>query len=464
MDALESTVPVRDRREIFGPLVSSEELRVAPVHRWFTYKEGFSPALLGAVLSALGVRRPVKVADVFGGVATTGLSGRVHQDVSEVRSLEYSPWAHFAGSTKLAWPELDPDRLGMILEQALRYPIDEAAEVPALSTLSNPRVFDPSIVREVVSARQHVAAISSATEEERAFFLLGIGSVIEDLSYAMKDGRALRIRRDRKRKRSSLVVGEPPPGEERVRFFLRGQWSAMIRDLHELAGLRETAAATPAVHVAGDARRPAEALLPDGSEAFPTHWADIACFSPPYLNCIDYTELYKLELWLMGHVTSQSAFRDIRLGTLRSHPSVKFPESASFSGVEDNPAVEAILAISAYLTENGARKDIGPIVRTYFEDMLDVWRGQRALLGNDGIAVCVVANSTFARRTKLADGRRVELWRLPLLTDVLLAHLARLAGFEHVEIWAARSLRARNVRAGTARESLVVARSSAPDA
>jgi hypothetical protein len=51
-----------------------------------------------------------------------------------------------------------------------------------------------------------------------------------------------------------------------------------------------------------------------------------------------------------------------------------------------------------------------------------------------------------------------EVWRIPILTDVLLAHIARAAGLADVQIWSARELRPRNVQSGAARESLVVAR------
>ena len=57
-------------------------------------------------------------------------------------------------------------------------------------------------------------------------------------------------------------------------------------------------------------------------------------YSPPYLNCIDYTEVYKLELWLLELVKTQAEFRQVRLGTLRSHPSVKFAERDDLADVE----------------------------------------------------------------------------------------------------------------------------------
>ena len=160
----------------------------------------------------------------------------------------------------------------------------------------------------------------------------------------------------------------------------------------------------------------------------------------------------------MEHIACQKDFRATRLGTLRSHPSVKFPDRGSLVEVTDSPAVKLVGELSQWLCERSVRRDVGPVVQAYFEDMYEVWRQQLDLLAHDGFAVCVVANSTFARRERQHNGSRKELWRLPLLTDVLLAHLARLAGFGHVEIWDARALRPRNVRGGAARESLVVAR------
>jgi hypothetical protein len=448
---------LHDRRACFGSLVGSDDLRSAPIHRWFTYKEGYSPALLGAVISQLELGAMLSVADVFGGVATTALSGRLHPHVAEVRSLEYSPWARFAGQTKLTWPELSAERLTQLLPEAIAFAYDESLPLPSLSSFSNPRVFHHRTVRSLMSAREHLLRLTAARPMERDFFLLGLGAVIEDLSRVMKDGRALRVRGERRRRRSSLVPGEPPLGASRVRWFLRRQWEAMIADLGVTASARPRAGATPAAHVAGDARKLTTATLADGSPAFPEGWADLSCFSPPYLNCIDYTELYKLELWLMQHVASHEAFRATRLGTLRSHPSVKFEPRDSFDGVQEHRAVRLIGDLSQWLCDHGARRDVGPVVQTYFEDMFEVWQQQHALLATNGVAVCVVANSTFARRECEPSGTRKELWRLPLLTDVLLAHLARLAGFGRVEIWDARALRPRNVRSGTARESLVVA-------
>jgi hypothetical protein len=115
------------------------------------------------------------------------------------------------------------------------------------------------------------------------------------------------------------------------------------------------------------------------------------------------------------------------LGTLRSHPSVQFAPRDSFKDVADDKVVKLITELSDWLSEHSASRGVGPVVQAYFEDMYEVWRGQRRLLAEDGVAVCVLANSTFAQRERQAAGDRLETLRVPLLTDVLLAHLAKLS-------------------------------------
>jgi hypothetical protein len=105
-----------------------------------------------------------------------------------------------------------------------------------------------------------------------------------------------------------------------VKRALAGQWTAMIEDLDTLAERRSIARVAVAHHLEGDARALHEIELEDRTPAFPDNWADLSLFSPPYLNLIDYTELYKIELWLMGHIADQAEFRKVRLGTLRSQP------------------------------------------------------------------------------------------------------------------------------------------------
>lgn len=271
----------------------------------------------------------------------------------------------------------------------------------------------------------------------------------------MKDGRALRILKGRKRRRQGLRPTHEPLSGDDVHSVLLNQWNAMIEDLRHPSVEGMSRHRDRATHQRGNALslsttkdRSGEALLPDQS-------VGIHLYSPPYLNFLDYTEVYKLELWLLEMVTDQASFRALREGTLRSHPSIQFPPriiasngAKVFSVIDD---------ITEYLVRHLARPPIGYIVKQYFEDMFVALQEQYKTLEPGGFIACVVANSILSRREKNSDNRR-EIWRMPILTDVLLARLAEAAGFVDIELWGARTLQAKNVNGGLARESIVIAR------
>lgn len=45
----------------------------------------------------------------------------------------------------------------------------------------------------------------------------------------------------------------------------------------------------------------------------------LSVFSPPYPNSFDYTDVYNLELWMLGYLQESSDNRELRSGTLTSH-------------------------------------------------------------------------------------------------------------------------------------------------
>lgn len=456
LEELSLGLPLIDEGATFGPLVSPSDNQTAPIHRWYSYKEAFSYRLPKELVSRLGAGGSGFVADPFGGVATTALSLQGDPRVGQVISVEYSPFAHLIGQAKLEWHELDPRRVRTLIRRALNFTIDRTVKIPELAAFRNREIFKPTILRGLLSARAHLNRMK-LTPAERAFFITGLASVIEDLSGVMKDGRALRILRDRQRKEKCLVPREVIfVGADRVKNVLAAQWAAMVEDLEVVAIRRNKVPRDQARHLRGDARDLARVRW-RGRDMFPPESIGLFLYSPPYLNCIDYSEVYKLELWLLEFVTTQEQFRKLRLGTMRSHPSLEFPARGYLAAAKSTLVNEAVELIAGFVESNNARPDIGRMIRNYFDDMYQVFADQHEALEPGGYSVCVVGNSTFSRRDK-SEGGRAERWRVPLLTDVILARLAQTVGFTDAQIWRARDLRPRNVSEGSARESLVVVR------
>jgi len=65
---------------------------------------------------------------------------------------------------------------------------------------------------------------------------------------------------------------------------------------------------------------------------------DIVITSPPYLNSRDYADIYRLELWVLGYLSTFEEERKLRRSAFRSHVQIvcgdceypKVPELESF--------------------------------------------------------------------------------------------------------------------------------------
>ncbi len=133
---------------------------------------------------------------------------------------------------------------------------------------------------------------------------IALAGCVETCSQLRRDGRALRFAPD---KAAPTVHAE---------FVKRtAQISDDLLSVGTISSPSESK--IEASVLLGDGRDPT-GLLPEG------FMADLAVFSPPYPNNIDYTEVYKLENWFLRLIDSQATFRAQRLRTVRSHPSVHF--------------------------------------------------------------------------------------------------------------------------------------------
>ena len=284
-------------------LVSANSLRDYPIHRWYYYKEGFSPGLPKYVINKLGTGETRTVVDTFAGVGTTALSLLSNPSTSKVIGVEYSPFASFVASTKLNASTFDPRRLARYVGKLMAADTDSSSSaVPGLSAFHNPEIFDPAVVRQLLTIRDQVATSPGLSATEQMFFLVGIAAIAEDVSGAMKDGRALRVLRGRQRRRQGLIPRGGVTGQD-VRTAVSNQWLAMIEDVEKIDHNRRLASA---IHIRGDARSLGELTDSTGSLLIPSESVGLFVYSPPYLNCLDYTEVYKIELWLLGLVSNRA--------------------------------------------------------------------------------------------------------------------------------------------------------------
>lgn len=407
-----------------------------PIHRWFVYKEGFSSELLAWVCNTVGVKLDDLEAllDPYAGVATSLLSAQLNYRGGHTLHLvgvERNPFVAFTARTKLSWPTYDANKIKRLIPRivaAIRKRAGRKFDLLDLCTIQDQRIFNRRRLQDLLYAREVINNFLAGTPE-RAFFLLGWASIIETVSNVRKDGRALRI-----------VEKE---ARAPVYQLLENKWDDMLADLIEVAdsfnGVQR-GEVTVNIHN-GDGR------TLDAINRCDRRY-DLILYSPPYLNNIDYSEVYKMELWLSGFVNTQEEFKTLRLSTLRSHPSVKFPETNHMDALPPDSWPRRLLeALLEQFERDNHHKWRARLMRAYMDDMLISLRSQYAKAKPGAYVVCVVGNSLHGRKEQATH----------VATDLLIAALAQEVGLEVERVQVTRHTHRRD-RTRPSRESIIIMR------
>jgi hypothetical protein len=428
-ESLESRYEVA-RDATYGPLVVPNGNAARAVHRWFHLKESFSADLFERVLAdtGLGRRRKLTVLDPYAGVGTSLVSALVWAGDKRGREIqaygvEQNPFLHVVASTKLRAMSNEAadfaDYRRRVLRRHRQRPLPPAP-APALSTFANTSFFPASDLSELLRLKAAIDNIDGAPLS-KALARVCLAACLEPVSALRRDGRALR-HEPRKLRANPLVEFERRTAQ------VVGDLSARIKRSHGEV-------------VLGDGRRP--------DDHHPTLRADVVLFSPPYPNNIDYTEVYKLENWFLGFLTSTTEFRQQRLRTVRSHPSVLFPADYD---VSDNGYKEEFIHLVAPILDaipmGRYQHQRRRLVRGYFDDMLATLMRLRPLVALDGRVVYVVGNSAHGH----GDDAFV------IAADIVIAALAEAAGFAVDQIVVARRPTRRATTSSLLRESIVFLR------
>jgi hypothetical protein len=418
-----------DRRADYARLVVPNGNDGEPFHRWFHLKEAYSSKLLGRVAKddGLAEKERLLLLDPFSGGATTLLSGMLGSPgwsgTATGIGVERNPFLRFVAATKVTAAGADGPATATAVSKAAAE-VSAAAKapgrwptVPNLTTLRNPLHYPPATVGRLMRMRRAAEALDGGLV--RDLVLLCIATALEPAGYLRRDGRALRYDPSR------------TPLDPQVAFSNR--IAAVTADLtsnrpSESSGrVRE-----------GDARELAGC---EDASGF-----DLALFSPPYPNNIDYTEVYKTEGWLLGLYEDADAFRAQRLSTLRSHPSVRFPNTFAYTERPDADEVESLVEpLVAAIPVDRYAVGRAQMMRGYVDDMLQVFLRCAELAGPESRLVFVVGNSAHG-----SGGDRFEV-----AADLLLARAAELAGWRVEEIRVARDLARRGPGSELLRESAV---------
>jgi len=334
-----------------GPYMTFESSKNRPIHRWFYYKEGYSPEIVEYVLDMERTCCEGGVLlDPFCGTGTSllvakenGLFG-IGVDASEL--------AVFVSQVKCAnYERSDLNEVEGFLRTLLKH-----KKEPSIKW--NFELFNPALafprrnLNEILRIREAITECDCG-ENAKALLLLALISILPQCSIVIKDGGVLKIDKEK----SAMPVKEA----------FKRKLRQMIKDIES----------TP-IHgketriILGDAR-----ALPLENES-----CDVIVTSPPYLNNIDYSKVYGLELSLLtlDEETTKSA-RERLLSSFIKKRTEKI----------------------GYLPEVG---DVGiriPVVGAYFADMEKSLSEMKRVLKKDCGAYVIVSNSVIFGEHVLVD-------------------------------------------------------------
>lgn len=405
-----------------------------PIHRWFPFKEGFSADLFDWLHDRfLPKVEMIRLLDPFCGVGTSMLSAQLSLPCASLEcvGVERNPFIHFVADTKLGWPYYKPEVLRDIMAELLKPLAANYTHipVPALTTLNNPMAFNAEVLQTML--RYRIVILNKFRQyKEVNLFLLAWSACVEKVSGTRKDGRALRF-----------VQREIAPSD--VPQILLRQMDLIFADLVYMENLAPDRTRCQVFN--GDSRQ-LSSFLPNG-------YFNVVVYSPPYLNNIDYSEVYKMELWLNEFIQDSESFRNLRRSTFRSHPSIRFSDPSVTDNLDQRSPLRAFRdVILSSIAASNKTNTTRLLIKGYVDDLYIAMSEQYKVTTPAAVVVCVIGNSMHGHKDSL----------LLVATDLLVAKVAEEVGFKIDTIQVTRQLRRRDGSLQNSssflRESIVVLR------
>ncbi len=363
-----------------GSYFTFEPSKEKPIYNWFHYKEAYSPEFVEKILDGFQIRG--KVLDPFCGIGTTALVAKSRG--MNACGIDSSPLAVCVANVKTR--NYSQDEL-LEVENFMKgiFQKKTGPKLPKLKwdfeLFRIEKAFPPANLRNILYIREKITEVEN--EKARNFLLLALISLIPMCSFVLKDGGVLK-----------LVKKSVAP----VKEMFKRKVKKMLRDLRE----SPITGAEPEIFL-GDARK---MDLESGT-------MDAIITSPPYLNAIDYTKVYGLELSLleMDPQTTKKA----RERCLRSSI------TASVMG-EDLPP------------EAGEIGNKIPVIGAYFFDMEKVLEECYRVLKPGSFAVFVVGNTVIHETHILVDEILAEMGARLGFEPEILVGLERIADIKPAKV------------------------------
>jgi DNA modification methylase len=366
-----------------------------PIQKWYRYKEGYSIKLVDEILVKYWVKDNDLIVDPFCWSGSTLLKAKMRNCNSIW--FEINPFSAFLAKTKTQdYSDSDYNNFCTTLDIFQKIKRCEQVNVPKLSTIN--KLFDKDALDYLLTLKSNIENIEPGKVAD--LFRLAWLGILEDGSNYRKAGNGLKIRN---------TIKKVFRDEDFIKtiFFKALNW--IKEDLKFSISLSWKVNTS----IVEDSCLNLDNYIENDS----IKWV---IFSPPYANCFDYTEIYKVELWMGWFVQDYPDLKILRKKGIRSH--------LNGYEIETKLAVESVPELWILVQELSQKelwdKRIPKMVEAYFNDMFLSISKIYAWLKKGGFCVIIVSNSAY--------------WGVIVPTDLLLAKYARGLGFNVSSIEVAR--------------------------
>ena len=381
-----------------------------PIHRWFDVKEGYSRDLIINLIDRFDVQKKELIFDPFCGSGTTLLTAK-EKGIDSI-GFEINPFLAFLTKVKLN-NYINKDILG--LELAAKDIKEMSVKKSFISSpkLSISKKLFGSRLKTILAIKEYISQVP----KNRIRDLLNICflSILEDCSTSKKDGNGLKYPRNKipKKVKSTFIkkLNQIIDDLKNTKDW-RNKSFIFENDVRKLEDILKNKIDTNAIDLLNG-------FDINNFNTFKKK-VSLAIFSPPYMNCFDYTEVYKVELWFGDFIKNYGELKKIREATLSSHLNQTLTERKKLDNEYVNIFTEAISKKELW------NKRIPFMIQGYFEDMWLVLKGLYQLLSPKRYCVIVVGNSAYGN--------------IAIPTDLILGDIGLGVGFKSFEVNVARHL------------------------
>lgn len=375
----------------FSDLVNFKNNKTIPKHNWYEYKQGYSEYLVKKVIESENPKKDYYILDPFCGVGTTNV---VAQSMGyKSIGFDINPVAYLASIVKThCYTE---EEVSIIRELIKNFKPTKYSKLKL-----TPKVIDSSFVSSSLNKLYQIKYFwenISSSIYIKQFFRLAYLSIIEDCSVRTKDGNGIKLNLNKRHI------------EDVFQYYLL-KCKSMLSDIKFSNNSEET------IFINGSI------IIDEYFNQIKNKKVSLCIYSPPYANCFDYCEVYKLEFWLGGFVEKQKDFEKYRSVAMRSHVNSQFDHHIK------NYIKEVDIIADIISSFNVWNKNIPDMIRGYFDDTYELLKNIKYLLTDNAKCFIIVANSGY-------KGILVP-------TDLLISEIASSLGFKVNNIHYARKIRA----------------------